>query len=69
MATNPLGEGTKNLSVNMPEKMKSDLETLASKSGLTLGAYVRAILQEAVKDGDIVEYQIARISTKKQTEP
>ncbi len=34
MATKPLGKGTSNLSVNLPQTLRDELESLAAKSGM-----------------------------------
>lgn len=47
MATNPIGRGTKNVTVNMSESLKKALEELAVKSNMSLGEYIRAVLEEA----------------------
>jgi hypothetical protein len=46
MSTNPIGKGTINVTVNMPQRLKGDLEKLAKKSGRKLGSYVRALLED-----------------------
>lgn len=53
MSTNPIGKGTVNVTVNMPEKLKGDLERLAKKSGRKLGAYLRALLED-YSDGQAI---------------
>ena len=47
MATNPLGEGTTNLSVNMPVELYEALKELAKTSNLRVGAYARLVLKDA----------------------
>ena len=49
-----LGKGTKNLSVNVPQTLYAELEQLAKASGLKVGAYVRAVLMDAIKNGALV---------------
>jgi hypothetical protein len=49
-----LGKGTKNLSVNVPQTLYAELEQLAKASGLKVGAYVRAVLLDAIKNGALV---------------
>ncbi len=61
MGTNPLGRGTKNLSVNVPASMRQALEQLAQASGLTLSQYVRLVLTKAVTSGHA--YEIRETST------
>ncbi len=51
MGTKPIGKGTSNLSVNVPQTLRDDLETLAAKSGMKLGQYVRVILANAAQKG------------------
>lgn len=55
MATNPIGKGTKNVTVNMPEELKKALQELADASGLSLGHYIRAVLADAKKEQ--IKYQ------------
>lgn len=55
MGTNPLGRGTKNLSVNVPTSMRQALERLAEASGMTLSQYVRLVLTKAVTSGHAYE--------------
>jgi hypothetical protein len=62
MGTNPIGKGTKNVSVNMPEDLQRSLAKLAEASGVTLSAYIKAVLAEAALDG-------ARIKTKIDRDP
>lgn len=47
--TNPIGAGTCNVSVNVPEGIKAQLQALADKSGLKLGAYLRAVMADAIR--------------------
>lgn len=55
MATNPIPEGTKNMTVNVPKKLYAELEQLTKASGLkSVGAYARAVLIDAVKNHDLV---------------
>lgn len=61
MGTNPLGRGTKNLSVNVPVPMREALEKLAQASGLTLSQYVRLVLTKAVTSGHA--YELRETST------
>lgn len=61
MGTNPLGRGTKNLSVNVPTSMRQALERLAEASGMTLSQYVRLVLTKAVTSGHA--YEIRETST------
>lgn len=53
MATNPLGPGTKNLSVSIPDPLYAALSELAGSR--KLGAYVREVLAKAAKSGVIYE--------------
>lgn len=46
--TNPLGPGTINVSSNIPEELGQGVRRLALRSGMSVSAYVRWILQEAV---------------------
>ncbi len=47
--TNPLGKGTRNLAVNVTDKLHSDLLALARASSVKLGEYCRVILRDAVE--------------------
>lgn len=60
MGTNPLGKGTKNVSVNMTEELRDSVAALAEASGLTLSAYVKAVLSEAVADGAKINMKVDR---------
>ena len=52
MATKPLGKGTSNLSVNLPHQaLRDELESLAAKSGMKLGPYIRIVLANAAQKG------------------
>lgn len=51
MGTNPLGRGTTNLSVNVPQAMKDALQDLADASGMPLSAYLRRVLKTVVDQG------------------
>lgn len=51
MGTKPIGKGTSNLSVNVPQTLRNDLEELAEKSGMKLGPYIRIVLASAAKKG------------------
>lgn len=47
--SNPIGAGTRNLSVNVPESLYNKLQDLAKQSELRIGEYVRLILFDASK--------------------
>jgi len=49
MPSNPLGPDTKNLTVNVPSTLHTELTLLARASGKKLGAYVRKVLEETVQ--------------------
>jgi len=51
--TNPIGSGTKNLTVNVPTKIHTDLSALAKTSNMRLGEYCRFVLQDAIQAGTI----------------
>lgn len=55
MATNPIGPGTTNVTVNMPKTLREELKKLADTSGMKLGPYICAVAENAVKDGAVVE--------------
>lgn len=46
--TNAIGAGTKNLSVNVPEDVQSQLKEKAAKRGITISVFVRQLLMRAV---------------------
>lgn len=48
MATNSIGPGTTNLSVNIPKSLRADIAKLAENSGMkNASEYVRALLKYA----------------------
>jgi hypothetical protein len=49
MGTNPLGKGMTNVSVNVPDQVRAQLGALADASGMSLSAYLRAIITSAVR--------------------
>ncbi len=53
--TRPIGKGTRNISLNMPEQLRNDLVALAQASGMTLSAYLRMILTRAVERGTVFQ--------------
>jgi hypothetical protein len=57
MPSNPIGPGTKNLTVNIPSALHLKLNELARKSGKKLGAYVRKVLEDTVEQ-DVVYREI-----------
>lgn len=61
MATNPIGKGTKNVTVNMPEELRDALQELAKKSEMTLGQYIRTVLEDAKKDRVRFQTKIERM--------
>jgi hypothetical protein len=65
MGTNPVGKGTKNVSVNMPEELRESLSRLADASGVSLSAYIKGVLGEAAKDGATLRTRIERIPNPK----
>jgi|GEM_PF-4774088 len=48
MRGNPIGPGTRNISVNLPEAHVLELEALANESEMKFSGYVRAALRYAV---------------------
>ncbi len=62
MATNPIGRGTKNVTVNMPEELKQSLAELAKLSNMSLGEYIRAVLEEARKENVRYQAKVERVS-------
>lgn len=61
MATNPIGKGTKNLTINIPDDLDGDLRKLATASKMRLGPYIRALLEEARRDQILYQAKIERI--------
>lgn len=56
MSTNPIGKGTTNVTVNMPDDLKKQLAELAQASGSkSLGAYIKAILEDYSRDRAVIE--------------
>jgi plasmid stability protein len=51
MTTVPISDGSANLSVNMPTEMRDQLKELAKRSGMSMGAYVRKILEDTLNSG------------------
>lgn len=54
MSGNPLGPGTKNITVNVPDELREKLGELAKESGLNFSDYLRAILKDAVESSATV---------------
>lgn len=50
MATNPLPDGSTNLTVNITKDLRKEIQRLADASGITVSAYVRALLRIAVDE-------------------
>ncbi len=63
MATKPIGRGTRNVTVNMREDLKKALEQLATKSGMSLGEYIRAVLEEARTENVRYQSKVERVKT------
>ena len=62
MATKPLGKGTSNLSVNLPHQaLRDELESLAAKSGMKLGPYIRIVLANAAQKGARVAQKFGQL--------
>lgn len=47
MGTNPIGRNTKNVGVNLPKDLISDLDKLCEKSGVSRNRYIRTVLEAA----------------------
>lgn len=47
---NPLGQGTINLSANVPRTLYAAINELASESGLSMGKYIRTIMEYATQE-------------------
>ena len=66
MATNPLGTGTLNVTVNMPDTLKASLKALAKKSGMSLGLYIRTVLEEAVNEQTLYKTKVEKVRSTPQ---
>jgi hypothetical protein len=66
MATNPIGNGTKNLTVNIPDDLDRDLRKLAAASKMKLGPYIRALLEEARREKVLYQAKIERLKPEDQ---
>jgi predicted HicB family RNase H-like nuclease len=62
--TNPIGEGTVNLTVNVDKSVHQDVHKLAKKSNMKLGEYVRAILSKAIEND--VSFKRVEVTKGKQ---
>jgi hypothetical protein len=51
MATNPAGQGTKTIGINMKKKMSDELEGRAKSMQLSTGAYCKIILGQWLDSG------------------
>lgn len=51
MATKPLPQGTRNLTVNVPRQLHAQLAALADRSGMSVSEYCRRILIKAAEQG------------------
>lgn len=55
MATNRIGSGSVNLTVNVPAGLRQDLGNLADRSGVKLSEYCRRVLASAVRNKVVYE--------------
>jgi len=53
-----IGKGTRNISVNMPERLLARLNKLAKRSKLSLSGYCRTMLEEAADRDAVVESKV-----------
>jgi hypothetical protein len=51
MATNPIGNGTQTIGINMNQKMAEDLEKRAASMHISTGKYCKIILQQWIDSG------------------
>ena len=51
MATNPIGNGTKTIGINMPKKMANELEKRADSMHISTGKYCKIVLQQWIDSG------------------
>lgn len=54
MATNPIGRGTQNVTVNMEKTLLAKLDDLAKRTGVSRNQYLAGILNEAAESGALV---------------
>ncbi len=54
--TNPLGPGTVNLAINMPQNLRDRIEAIADKNNMKMSEYCRVILIDAIERGVCVSY-------------
>jgi len=66
MATNPLGAGTQNVTVNMPDHLKTSLKALAKRSGMSLGLYIRTVLEEATEEQVLYKTKVEKVTSAPQ---
>ena len=52
MATNPIGQGTKTIGINMKDEMARELEQRAKTMNISTGAYCRLILADWIENGE-----------------
>ena len=57
MATNPVGEGTKTIGLNMSKAMADELETRASSMHLSTSKYCTIILSQWLESGQKLKLQ------------
>ncbi len=60
MPTRPLPEGTKNLTINIPEDLEAALIELADQLGMKKSGLARDILEDMVKRPDDVRHILIR---------
>ena len=51
MATNPIGQNTKTIGINMPIKMARELEKRAKGMGISISKYVKVVLNDWLTSG------------------
>lgn len=57
MATNPIGEGTKTIGINMHKEMADQLEKRAESMHLPTGKYCKLILKQWMKSDQKLKLQ------------
>ena len=65
MALHPTSPYTANLNVSIPLTLREKLDKLAARSGMSLSAYVRLILEKAAQQNTVYQAQEVKDSRTK----
>ena len=57
MATNPVGQDTKTIGINMKQEMADELESRAKSMQLSTGSYCKIILGQWLDGGKMLKLQ------------